>query len=419
MVPQRILQTAAGLALSSLLLLTRVAYAEAPLAADAASNADAAESSEDSFHLSTIAVDLRPGDAETRGPSLDAFLEAIGMYGEFTLPSDNELNARLQARPFSAILDRGLATLSAAILSFGTLDCVQTEERAHRAALDFAAAMAAGVDARKELRQAHLYLFLCADRGGRVDDAMDAARVLQSLSADARPSEISLNTWQKYPSVDTQSNQRLIPVQIESDPSGADVWIDYLGAGLSPSTHYLSEGAHVVALGKDGRAISQSIQVRGKGRVSLKLPDNSSRWAGLVDTLQAARAKTEAKREEAMRSLMSATESDVAFVLREPGRIEVWIAPSNRGSADFVGHAPNAAIAGQLALQALRDAERAPGIDPNFPLLREGDTTSTRASSNRRWWVYGVVLGAAAIGAGIIVAQDLSEDRQRIEVSLP
>jgi hypothetical protein len=41
------------------------------------------------------------------------------------------------------------------------------------------------------------------------------------------------------------------------------------------------------------------------------------------------------------------------------------------------------------------------------------------ADGNRRWWVYGIVLGAAAIAGGAIVVSGLSDDHQRIEVTLP
>ena len=116
---------------------------------------------------------------------------------------------------------------------------------------------------------------------------------------------------------------------------------------------------------------------------------------------------------------MAATLSEVAFVMREPGRVAVWILPVNRRSAELVGHAPNAAIAGRLAMQGLEDSNNGPGLDPNMPLLREDATTTTLSSSKKRWWVYGVVLGAVAAGAGFIIAQDLREDQQRIEVMLP
>ena len=70
-------------------------------------------------------------------------------------------------------------------------------------------------------------------------------------------------------------------------------------------------------------------------------------------------------------------------------------------------------------VEGLEESRSAPGLDPSMPLLRETPNTTTRATATKRWWVYGIVLGAATLGAGFIIAQDLSEDRQRIEVTLP
>jgi hypothetical protein len=377
-------------------------------------------SEEEEFRpLHALVVDLRPGAADVRTPSQAAFIDALSAHGELRFTDDKELASLMGARPYSAVLERGRDTLKAAILAFGGLDCASTSLRASQAILDLAAAAAAGVDAREELRQAYLYRFLCADRQGTVDEAMSAASMLRLFIEGDRPKEISETTWDKYPLLDAQSNGRHVAVEVKSEPDGATIWIDHREAGTTPSTLLLSEGTHLVSLGHEGKGVSQEIKVTAKGSMSLPLAETRSRWEGIEASLTTARKAPSLERPRAMGDIMAATLAEVAFVMREPGRVAVWILPDNRRSAELVGHAPNAAIAGKLALQGLEESRKAPGLDPNMPLLRETPNTTTRATATKRWWVYGIVLGAAAIGAGLIVVQDLSEDRQRIEVTLP
>jgi hypothetical protein len=381
--------------------------------------AQAQEGDNGFLQLETVVVDLRPGQASLRAPSQDAFIDGLGAQGEIHLAGDAELASILGNRSYSAALERGKTTLSAAILAFGSLDCASTRERAKSAILDFAAAAASGAPARDELRKAYLYLFLCADRQGDVDEAMAAATMLRVIIDEDRPGEIGSDTWDKYPQVDAQSNGRQVPVEIASEPSGASIWLDHKEVGKTPGTLLMAEGQHLVALGLPGRGVSQEITITGKGAMSLPLAEPKSRWDGIAKTLAEASDVPSLQRPRAMGNLMAATLSEVAFVMREPGRVAVWILPLNRRSAELVGHAPNAAIAAQLALQGLEDSNNGPGLDPNMPLLRENEATTTTASDTKRWWVYAVVLGAVAVGGGLIIAQDLSKDQQRIEVTLP
>lgn len=381
--------------------------------------AQAQEDDHGFLQLETIVVDLRPGEASLRAPSQEAFVDGLGARGEIHLAGDAELASLLGNRHYSAALERGKTTLSAAILSFGSLDCASTRMRAKSAILDLAAAAAGGALATAELRKAYLYLFLCADRVGDVDAAMAAATMLRVIIAEDRPNEIGSDTWDKYPQVDARSNERKVPVEIASEPSGASIWLDHREVGKTPGTLLLAEGQHLVALGLPGQGASQEITITGKGKMSLPLAEPRSRWDGISRAMREASEAPAIQRPRAMGNLMAATLAEVAFVMREPGRVAVWILPLNRRSAELVGHAPNAAIAAQLALQGLEDSNNGPGLDPNMPLLREHEATTTTASDTKRWWVYGVVLGAVALGAGFIIAQDLSKDQQRIEVMLP
>tara|TARA_R110002096_G_scaffold408075_3_gene607081 strand:- start:60389 stop:61576 length:1188 start_codon:yes stop_codon:yes gene_type:complete len=369
-----------------------------------------------------VILDLRPGDDAIRAPSRDAFREALGEHGELRLPATLELRRVLARSPHSALLEQGKVALASVALAYGALDCPGTFNRSEQAILDLAAASASGIDASLELRQAYLYRFLCAHRAGDVDKAMAAASMLRTLaagvSADGRPKEISEATWQTYPVIDAQSNQVQVAVSFESEPSGAAIWVDFEERGTTPEKLILAAGEHIIALGSTQGAVSQRVSVTGAGTIRLPLHASPRKWKEIAESVDTLRAAKPAARNIEMRNLMAALEAQVAFVMQDPGRVSVWVLPLGKSAPHHIGHAPNASIAGSIALQALRDSAQAPGLDPTMPLLREHDDTKVSTSS-RRWWVYGVVLGAAAVGAGFIIAQDLTDDRQRIEVAFP
>lgn len=422
MVPQRVFQTIRRIRILPILVL---ASATLPGVAQAQEDNAAEEADGNTFEVSdAVVLDLRPGPDNVRAPSREAFVEALGEHGELRLVGGLELRKTLARSTYSAILEQGKVTLASAALAYGSLDCPSAESRSEQAVLDLSAADASGADARLELRQAYLYSFLCAHKAGHVDHAMAAARILRKLDTertnpDGRPSEISESTWRTYPGLDAQSNALLVPVSIESEPSGAAIWVDFEKLGTTPDQVFLSAGEHIVAMSSEHGSVSQRITVTSAGTMKLPLHAQKREWIGVAESLDELREAKGPARSEAMRDLMAAVEGQVAFVMREPGRIAVWVLPPQRRGAQLVGHAPHASAAGKLALGALQESSRSPGLDPTMPLLTEDSESSTTASSGRRWWIYGVVLGAAAVGAGLIVAQDLREDRQRIEVSLP
>lgn len=365
-----------------------------------------------------VVIDLRSSTLATRMPSQQAFRDALSQFeDELQLSLDQELESRLGRSPYSPATKRGHAALDSAALAFGALDCSSTRTRTASAILDLAAAMAAGVVTTAELRQAHLYRFLCADREGDFDAANLEAKRLRALRPGVAPVELSTATWGKYPELDAQSNLFLHPVEFTTSPS-AQVWLDYKQVGTTPTTLFLSEGEHLIALGDKSGSISQQITVSGRGKVELKIPEAKTQWSSIPPRLAELRAADSDARQAEMRDLMAAVEVQVAFVMREPGRVAVWFMARGEPSPTLVGHAPSAAIAGQIALQHFEETQSQVGLDPSVALLRE-EPLERETELGRRWWIYGIVLGAATIGAGLIIAQDMAEDRQRIEVTLP
>ena len=75
-----------------------------------------------------------------------------------------------------------------------------------------------------------------------------------------------------------------------------------------------------------------------------------------------------------------------------------------------------------LIAKAARPA-RAP--DPDRQLLRETELERRAREAERadrtktKWWVYAAVIGAAVVGAGIIIVGDAGDDKQRFEITLP
>ena len=75
----------------------------------------------------------------------------------------------------------------------------------------------------------------------------------------------------------------------------------------------------------------------------------------------------------------------------------------------------------------MQDAERQrkqPGIDPDVPLLRESPEEraahgTTEGPSRQEWWVYAAIAGAILVGAGVVAANELGDDTQRIEIAIP
>lgn len=424
MVPQRVFQTIRRVRTLPIALIACAAVSILVSGSAAAQSDPVGQPATELFNTTdAVILDLRPGDDSLRAPSREAFREALGEHGELRLPGALELRRVLARSPHSAVFEQGKVALDSVALAYGALDCQQTFTRSEKAILDLAAASASGIDASTELRQAYLYRFLCAHRGGDVDKAMAAASMLRTLavgvSADGRPKEISEATWQTYPAIDAQSNQVQVAVSFESEPPGAAIWIDFEERGTTPENVFLPTGEHIVALGSSQGAVSQRVTVASAGAIKLPLHASSSKWKEIADSVDSLRAAKPDARNIEMRNLMAALEAQVAFVMESPGRVSVWVLPLGKSAPHHIGHAPNASIAGSIALQALRDSAQAPGLDPTMPLLREYDDTKVRTSSSRRWWVYGVVLGAAAVGAGFIIAQDLSDDRQRIEVAFP
>jgi hypothetical protein len=120
--------------------------------------------------------------------------------------------------------------------------------------------------------------------------------------------------------------------------------------------------------------------------------------------------------------LMARAGLSTAVVRGPRGELAVWRRTPGRKAARFLGSAASAAEVAAL----VAGPRSGPGIDPTLPLLRESSEREGAPGSGRggkrrwqEWWVYAAVIGAVAVGAGIVAAQGLGDDHQRIEITFP
>lgn len=368
-------------------------------------------------------MDLRAGSAEQRAERYGELESALEAEDGMHLGEDAELAAILARRASTRELDRGREQLDHAATAFGKLACATAEEHVAEALLSFAAAQSLGLDVHAERRRALVYRLLCADRDGEIDRAMSAAQELRALGSEASPKEIPDNVWTRYPTVDAGSNYRTAAVSMASDPAGASIWIDFRPAGRAPSTVLVPEGEHIVAMTDGELAVAKRVLIDGRSRpVILTLPRGAGgSWSGLSAEVHTLHSGSRAVDGKTIAELLSAIETSLAFVLREPGSIEVWFWNGRSPAARLLGSAPTPRAAIRVARASLLEVPSGAGLDPSAPLLVEDQSDQEEDEDNdeSKWWLYGAVLGAAVLGTTIILAHDLSDDEQRIEVRFP
>jgi len=264
---------------------------------------------------------------------------------------------------------------------------------------------------------------VCADQGGDRGAAQGAAAALRRLRAGDPPAGISDAVWSRYPSMDAATGVQNAQLAITSQPAGASVWIDHAQAGKTPITVSLPEGEHLVAAAARGGAVARRVTVATSwvpASLALAVPaGGGTRWREVEARVRAWRSRARRPDESGIGDVLARAGVPYAVLIDPRGKLQVWHRGAGRAAARHLG---NAAAAGEV--DALVAAARGPGIDPDRPLLR--DTPEQRAGVRgeskgkwQEWWVYAVVIGAAAVGAGIVVANDLGDDQQRIEITVP
>lgn len=373
----------------------------------------------------TIAViDLGPGtDAERATRRADLEKAIAGVQGLRNV-GDGGLRAAFAGEHVDARAAAGRKALADAERGFGALDCARAVREAEAAVLELAAAQAAGAAVGGELQQAYVYQLLCADQGGDSGAAQYAARQLRALGAPEPPPGVTAAVWNKVPALDATVGLTRWQVDIDvAGGGGGTVWIDHAAAGSAPLAAQLAEGRHLVAVARGGAAAAVAVvAARGGAKAAVTLPaEPAGTWRAIETRVRAWRSGAAKSSPAALGALLASARLRYAVVINGRLQLEVW--QRARGPAVHLGNAADAIEIGALVQDAERERLQ-PGIDPDVPLLRESPEERAAAGrsegpSRQEWWVYAALVGAVVIGAGIVAANELGDDTQRIEITIP
>jgi hypothetical protein len=415
-----------------------------------------------------LVVDLRAAGAAER--------EATRRELEAALVRDTRLRL-LSVEPGLAAVLRGpaevaeraaLAPLQAEIERAAALrqdgDCQRALEAADAAIVGLAAEQAASAAdpaaalVVQGLTAAHGHALACAHQLGDTGRALATAQWLRALGhGDATPPPgIGAELWRAYPALDALGNAAIVELAITTEPPGAQVWLDHVLAGVSPVSVLAGEGAHLVAAaGADG-AVSQRVQVSqaalprvawGQSQVmAVHLSLGPRPWAWHAEAAAVARWRSAGAVDgQALAALLARLDARFAVVLVDadarlvrsgaPGTpaAQIWAVEPGAGEARRVGTGQLArpeAIATRIVTRAAAWGGVTDGssgrAEPGVPLLREGDVPSRfgsrpggRRLARQPWWAYATIIGAVAATSLLILAADLGDDRQRIELRWP
>lgn len=316
------------------------------------------------------------------------------------------------------------AAIAEAQRGFGALDCKIASTSATSAIGIAAARQAAGLPV-PELARAWTYVLLCADRTGEPDAAMRAAAYLRVLGGG---DEVPPDVWAKYPAVDTLLDHDLLPLEITSEIAGAEVWIDFQRRGVTPLRTFVPAGEHVIAVAsgtRRGWAAGKAV----KTQTTLAIPLTDQASANRALALRVAGWHGQVPDPTELGIVLDEVKARVALI-RHGAIVEAWgrigrsEPPRRLGGEDGVGTPSDGdRLTGLIVDRIQTWNDRAP--DPDQPLLVEDPTArgarkgKGKADEPTRWWVYGALLGAAAVGLGVMYANDHADSTQRVELHWP
>lgn len=326
------------------------------------------------------------------------------------------------------------AAMAEAQRAFGALDCGAATAAAKLGVGIAAARQASGLPA-PELSRAWTYVLLCADRKAQesgpssrpaqgFDDAMHAAAALRKIGGSG---DVPAEIWAKYPEVDTLLDHELFPLEITTATPGAEVWVDFRRAGVSPLKTFVSSGEHVIAAARGSqRGWAAGKGVKAQTTLAIPMADQAGPNAALAARVAGWKGAMPSPAE--LGAVLVTVKARVALI-RRGNTLEAWghigagEVPRRLGGEDGTGPLSDAdrlvALIGDR-VQTWND--RSP--DPDQPLLVEDPKDRQRPKAGKaeeptRWWVYGALLGAAAIGLGVMYAYDSADDTQRVELHYP
>lgn len=403
---ERILQAAGRLA----------AFAVA--AALAAGPASAAPEAPRKTRERLAVIDLGPAD----GGAVRRRIAAVVIAGGFQVVTGDGIEDALAGEAADKDTVQLAAAIAEAQRAFGALDCAAATTAAHTAIRIAAARQAAHV-AVPELARAWTYVLLCADRGGDVDRAMRAASLLR-IAGGSR--DVPPEIWAKYPEVDALLDHELLPIEITTEVPGAEIWIDFQRRGQSPLKTFLPAGEHLIAaaLGTQ-RGWAAGTAIKTQTRVTVAMVDQASANRALATRIAGWHGALPVPEEIGV--VLDEVKARVALI-RHGDALEAWgrigrsEPPRRLGGEDGLGTTSDAERLVVLTTDRVQTwNDRSP--DPDQPLLVEDPKTraarTTKADEPTRWWVYGALAGALAVGVGVMYVHDTSSNTQRVELHYP
>ncbi len=398
-----------------------------------------------------VIIDARAGDAAERGASRAALARALDAEAALVVvPADSALAAILAgASPGvdGARLEALAVTLERAERALGGGDCAQARALVETTIAPLAALQAAsqGEPATVQaLARAYTTELRCAHEAGDVDAASRAVARMRRLGfdADTLPAGVPASVWAAHPEVDATANAHWVEIAVDTDPSGAEVWLDHHRLGAAPVTALVPEGPHLLAAAGAGADGARAVTVDraqlpaapwGQAPVlplALTLTEAPHPWApeaALIARWQNRLAEIDGA---GVRTIMDKIGVRFALVLTpsQPdaarGDAELWTYGVGGESARRVATGSTerpASLAARVAARAAQGAD----VGTEQPLLREDDVAPrwvvqrSVAPARKPWWVYATIIGAVTASVTLILAADLGDRRQRIELRLP
>lgn len=401
-----------------------------------------------------VVIDLRAvpeptaPDAAEHTMIRQALFDALRPYADIDTgiaPRGSELDQALAGRlqsPLAKKRQAALKRLAEVATAFGKLDCTAADVAGEHAVLALSSLLAARQDVTAPLQQAHVYQLLCAHNRGDSDRAMWVRTKLEQLGVFQAPFGVSALVWNLYPPLDATANANIVEATITSAPEGAQVWLNHRSIGPAPIKVHINQGTHIVAVAADNRHSARVFDVRKDGQaiqVTLPASEPVSRYLALSERILKwqgqTRPPTGTDIGKVLRSL------DVRFGLILPAtpprssantgatapakaqNVEIWALGPGEPEARLIGVETVLRVK-DVVLSIRERAHRwdRTGPDPNIPLLRESPNVRTgkdTKTKKHKWWVYATIIGAVALGTTVYLANDLAEDRQRIELTWP
>lgn len=374
--------------------------------------------------IPVVIVDLRPGDPDDRRPSREAFQRELGAIQGVELVADPELASALVGDPAPPIdrdvRKRAADRMSTLLAKRSADDCSARDAEARDAIADLAALEAAGRKVRPELTLAYVYTLRCAHQAGDTAAAARAAAMLRAIGHAGAPPDIEPAEWAAYPPAGPTAPGS---VRITSAPAGATIWIDHQQVGTAPVDASPGQGPHLISAASAEGVGSTWIEVSGATApaatesVVVTLEQTPRRWGTARSLVASWRSGAAGANALAIARLMTEIGVRYAILVSGDDRAELWHLPTAGTAAKRVRQA---SLRAPMVLgAALSEAAGAtPSADDSVPILTE-DAKKREQRKQQKWWVYAGIIGAVAVGAGIILASDLADDRQRIELTWP